>query len=1347
VYFYDTTLDTDYGTGKSTDPLVWRFNSSKSWYSETIDATYAACNPATHDRCGTKYFPEKSHIVATVGNLYVFDAEENKMWMKFDTAGTWPNLTLLYGSHDGVYMLNGVLYVGNKAGNALHEVRFITDSALMYGATGKWQRTTDTVAQRNTVLTWNFIPASIAIVNSSVNDVHAAVINGKTYVAVATADGWSLINETDGTVASDTSGYSVRSIFISKDGELYTLLDSGGPHFKLYAYYNAQNLGPGTISYGLWNYTYSNTTAPYIPTSGYELINLNVTEGTSTIDGTSNTIYVGTTSNGAIVLQEKQTDETNGSVKYVTSDYISEEMVGDIRGMWPMYEGSVGATVDEVSVKNADLTVVSTPTVADGVRGNALDFDGSTDYLAQTPVEEYDESHTDVDVGIWYDTSSKRHAQGIQVPSTTSVGTVRLWMKKVGSPTNYLRVELQTDSSGTPSNTPVTNGTSTCIAQSTLSTSSSWVGFKFATAPSLSASTQYHIVAKAFTDSGCTTEQSSFNQTNYTRWGLDQSGITYTDGLRSSYGTSWTSVADQAFAFEIYNNNFDITGNLTVGAWVKTSSWIEEKKVIAKWPSSGNDRGYILVAGSSGTASKPRFIVYIGGNSQAEASTSLANDTWHYLVGVYNGSSVKLYVNGVESASTNTSGSINNSSMPLTIGSDGAGGGIWNGTIDEPFVTAEALSADQIKHMYDVGYAALQSSGQGINKLNGSSNQVNAVAATGLSIRTDSVGAMHASPGILYAGSEGGGVSKIDLSSDTLVNAFSTGTPWVINHANVNALTPTTGGNFVAALDSGVSRLNDVSGRSDLSSTSYTHVSAVYDKITGYYYLYEGGKLVAKTNVGTSHSPVTDTNPFTIGAASVSTLVAPSIPLSIIQNQKSIFYFHFYGGIKNVSVHSSALDARTISYAANNSIDPVLHLSFDEGQGTVAHNAQWENVGTTTNLVTNPSFETDLTSWVTANGGTWTQDSTSSVQGNYSLKGVTTDNLQGKVFDLTGLTEGTVLSVSASLRAESGSARFYASDGDWSNAVISSLHTSSDWVRYTINKTVPSSGAIKIVLLGSTGGGTLYFDGVQLTQTSSATPYCDGSLLGNGSYSWNGTAHASTSTCTYGTDGTVHGATWQKDGAKNGSLSFDGTNDYVSVPNQESIDISGDITLSAWVKRDSGSREESIIGKYGNTPRDGYLLYITSADKASFTLATADTAYGVASTTSISSGNWFYVTGVKHGTTARVYVNGVLENSTTVGANLDTSTLSLLIGDTSSGVNNKFDGSIDEVKIYPYALTTTEIKNLFNAGGGSTALGTPSGQDDTTPALSFGASNEYCVPGSSDPCDAPVAEWKMDENQ
>ncbi|MEM4134511.1 MAG: LamG-like jellyroll fold domain-containing protein, partial [Candidatus Micrarchaeia archaeon] len=132
--------------------------------------------------------------------------------------------------------------------------------------------------------------------------------------------------------------------------------------------------------------------------------------------------------------------------------------------------------------------------------------------------------------------------------------------------------------------------------------------------------------------------------------------------------------------------------------------------------------------------------------------------------------------------------------------------------------------------------------------------------------------------------------------------------------------------------------------------------------------------------------------------------------------------------------------------------------------------------------------------------------------------------------------------------------------------------------------------------------------------------------------------------------------------------------------------------------------------------------------------------YGNCTGTVIPLNHWTHIVVISDGANVcKIYQNGKQTASSTTGVSFGTS---VNIGAAS------YIGLIDEVKIYNYALSEDEIKQEYNRGS-AIVLGSLS----DTSALSGGsvasnsASAEYCVPGSSDYCAPPVAEWKFDEKQ
>ena len=73
-----------------------------------------------------------------------------------------------------------------------------------------------------------------------------------------------------------------------------------------------------------------------------------------------------------------------------------------------------------------------------------------------------------------------------------------------------------------------------------------------------------------------------------------------------------------------------------------------------------------------------------------------------YLVSTYDGSTLRLYLNGREVAQTAATGKIDLNGYPIEIAAS-AGGSVWDGTIDEPAIYNATLSPSQIADHYALG--------------------------------------------------------------------------------------------------------------------------------------------------------------------------------------------------------------------------------------------------------------------------------------------------------------------------------------------------------------------------------------------------------------------------------------------------------------------------------------------------------------------------------------------------------------------------------------------------------------------------------------------------------------------
>jgi hypothetical protein len=177
--------------------------------------------------------------------------------------------------------------------------------------------------------------------------------------------------------------------------------------------------------------------------------------------------------------------------------------------------------------------------------------------------------------------------------------------------------------------------------------------------------------------------------------------------------------------------------------------------------------------------------------------------------------------------------------------------------------------------------------------------------------------------------------------------------------------------------------------------------------------------------------------------------------------------------------------------------DGLAYVYYDDGVGTLT---------TRTNLVTNPSFETDITGWVQILD-TAEQSSTYSFAGTKSLKINTIQDGDGVYFPNIPVTAGEVYTVSAYIYTDTSKSVNIAVTGGDSTVTI----PAGVWTRISASSTIPEFTTTASVFITSFSDDTIpfYIDAVMLEQSSTLNEYFDGSTAGA---SWTGTAHASTST-------------------------------------------------------------------------------------------------------------------------------------------------------------------------------------------------------------------------------------------
>ena len=155
------------------------------------------------------------------------------------------------------------------------------------------------------------------------------------------------------------------------------------------------------------------------------------------------------------------------------------------------------------------------------------------------------------------------------------------------------------------------------------------------------------------------------------------------------------------------------------------------------------------------------------------------------------------------------------------------------------------------------------------------------------------------------------------------------------------------------------------------------------------------------------------------------------------------------------------------------------------------------------------------------------------------------------------------------------------------------------------------------------------------------------------------------------------------------SVDFDGTDDYMVIPQDSSRNITGDLTLSAWINLDSLGAFQGIITKRSSTTN--YQFYIRNTNVLSF----FDGSNLANDNTALTTGSWIHVAVVVSGSSASFYRDGSF-SSTSSGISVSSNTANLTIGDIVGG--SFLNGKVDEVSVFDSALSASDITAIYNSG-------------------------------------------------
>jgi len=217
-----------------------------------------------------------------------------------------------------------------------------------------------------------------------------------------------------------------------------------------------------------------------------------------------------------------------------------------------------------------------------------------------------------------------------------------------------------------------------------------------------------------------------------------------------------------------------------------------------------------------------------------------------------------------------------------------------------------------------------------------------------------------------------------------------------------------------------------------------------------------------------------------------------------------------------------------------------------------------------------------------------------------------------------------------------------------------------------------------------------------------------------------------------GNHGVIEGAIWT-DGLVGRALRFDGASSNVRVPSSASLNVSGGLTIEAWVKLASSGGPRVFVSKWDDFAGEWSYIFKKHNDLDGLRIELSQGGHSdladLAGVEPLPLDRWLHVATTYDGTWVRLFVNGREDAAQLAPGAIHASASDLLIGAVNPGAASEvFDGLIDEVSIFSGALAPAEVAARFAAlrPGGWTSrprapAGAPRRSRPTTPPPASGS--------------------------
>ena len=769
---------------------------------------------------------------------------------------------------------------------------------------------------------------------------------------------------------------------------------------------------------------------------------------------------------------------------------------------------------------------------------------------------------------------------------------------------------------------------------------------------------------------------------------------------------------------------------------------------VASLDASAGRSGFLFYAGTSGGVANWQFRVGAAtGYTGTATGGDVVSNAWHYITGVYDGSSITLYVNGASAATAPVANFAPNTAEPLRIGATTIPNRGWDGWVQDVAVYPVAFTAAQVASHYNTGktngaaYQALvlSASPAGYWRLNEPADPAIPVAAnSGTLGASGNGGYIYASTagvagpsGTSFPGFESGNkaVGLNGTSGYVSLPALNLNTNTVSISAWVNpsgteptdvGIVFTRTGNTTAGLKTDVSdpnglgyNWNDASSSANFKSSlvmpagSWSFVGLSVHPDFAVLALYDGTAF----NYVTNFDSTADAQPFEgewrIGndSGNSTNIFNGSIDEVAIFNRSlslgELFteYAAAVGGVKPqifVDPQSPPTDV---------AVGEPLVLSVDAG-GTPALLYQWRHGTTAISGATNAVFIKDHAALSDAGDYSVVVSST---LGSVTSQSATVSVIQLSQPVITQEPAGRTLFPSASYTftvTATGGALSYQWSKD-SKAIPGATGSS-----YSLsNITATNAGVYTVVVSNSVGSAPS--DPATLVVTVPASGSYESLIVADGPESWWRLNESPGSTSLFDSMGR-HDGTYVGSGVLPGqpgvihtgtgaSASFDGSASYGSIPYSSVFNPTTNFSVEVWVKADPAGSGVEL------TPISSYSLTGAAGRGYGWLKTTGDEWWGITGNNdqynyyylnlgTVRFAGWEQLVVTVDSTGFTYYLNGALVGGP-YGDYVRNTSSPFLIGarDNDGAIHQFFQGQIAEVSFYKKPLTADQISAHYKA--------------------------------------------------